>query len=86
MKLEIERFLDRIDGWKRNVHEKLKGLSLEERLAFWRQIHEEARARGMNVVDAEEPEAPAKPVKMPSRRVRRNGKDTKTKRALHHAP
>ena len=68
MKLEIERFLERIDKWKFKVHEELKGLSPAERKAYWSQIHEWARARGLNVVDAEKPEEPAK---KPSKRVRR---------------
>ncbi len=61
MKLEIEKFLDHIDEWKFALHEKLKGLSPAQRKAFWNRIHEEARARGLNVVDPEKPaKRPAK--------------------------
>ena len=67
MKLEIEKFLEHIDEWKFKVHEKLKGLSPAQRKAYWKRIHEEARARGLNVVD------PEKPAKRPTKRVRRTG-------------
>jgi hypothetical protein len=67
MKLEIEKFLDHIDEWKFKVHEELKGLSPAQRKAYWKRIHEEARARGLNVVD------PEKPAKQPAKRVRRTG-------------
>ena len=65
MKLEIEKFLEHINEWKFKVHEELKGLSPAERKAYWSRIHEEARARGLNVVD---PEKPAK-------RIRRTGQE-----------
>ena len=58
MKLEIERFLERIDEWKFKLHEKLKGLSPAQRKAFWNRAHERARARGLNVVDADKPAKP----------------------------
>ena len=64
-KLEIEEFLDHIDQWKFKLHEKLKRMTPAQRKAFWRQTHEEARARGLNVVEPEEP------VKKPTKRVRR---------------
>jgi hypothetical protein len=67
MKLEIERFLDHIDEWKFKVHEELKGLSPAQRKAYWHRIHEEARARGLNVVEEEQP------AKRPTKRVRRTG-------------
>jgi hypothetical protein len=57
MKLEIERFLEHIDEWKFKLHEKLKGMSRARRKAFWNEVHEKARARGLNVV---EPETSAK--------------------------
>jgi hypothetical protein len=66
-KLEIEKFLDHIDEWKFKVHEELKRMTPAQRKAHWKQIHEEARARGLRVVDTEEP---AKP---PTKRVRRTG-------------
>ena len=67
MKLEIEKFLEQIDEWKFKVHEELKGLSPAQRKAYWHRIHEEARARGLNVVEPEEP------TKRPTKRVRRTG-------------
>jgi hypothetical protein len=67
MKLEIEKFLDHIDEWKFKVHEELKGLSPAQRKAYWNRIHEEARARGLSVVE------PEKPSKRPPKRVRRSG-------------
>lgn len=73
MKLEIEKFLDHIEEWKFKLHEKLKGLSAAQRKAFWNRIHEEARARGLNVVDAEEP------AKRTTKRVRRTAKDNLTR-------
>ncbi len=67
MKLEIEEFLDHIDEWKFKLHKRLKGLTPAQRKAFWNRIHEEARARGMNVAD------PEVPVKQPAKRTRRTG-------------
>jgi hypothetical protein len=67
MRLEIDKFLERIDEWKLKVHEALKGLTPAQRKAYWNRVHEEARARGLNVVD---PEKPAKPAKRPSKRAR----------------
>ena len=64
-KLEIEEFLEHVDEWKFKVHEELKGLSPAQRRAYWNRIHEEARARGLNVVE------PEKPGKRPPKRVRR---------------
>ena len=66
-KLEIEEFLEHVDEWKFKVHEDLKGLSPAQRKAYWNRIHEDARARGLNVV---EPEKPAKGL---PKRVRRTG-------------
>ncbi len=70
MKLEIEKFLEHIDEWKLKVHEELKGLSPAQRKAYWHRIHEEARARGLNVVEEKQPE---KPAKRPTKRARRTG-------------
>jgi hypothetical protein len=70
MKLEIEEFLDQIDEWKFKVHEELKGLSPAQRKAYWKRVHDEARARGLNVV---EPAKPTKPAKRPAKRARRTG-------------
>jgi hypothetical protein len=67
MKLEIEKFLDEVDRWKFKVHEKLKQMTPAQRKAFWKQIREDARARGLNVVE------PEKPAKAPPKRRRRTG-------------
>lgn len=50
-----EEFLDHIDEWKFKVHEELKGLSPAQGKAYWKRIHEEARARGLNVAELEKP-------------------------------
>lgn len=55
MKSEIEEFLEHIDEWKFKVHQELKGLSPAQRKAYWRRIHDEARARGLNVINPEKP-------------------------------
>lgn len=49
-----DEFLDHIDEWKAKLSEKLKGMSAAERKAFWRRSHEEARRRGLPVVEADE--------------------------------
>ena len=64
MSSNIEEFLDHLDQWKFKLHERLKRMDAVERKAFWNQIGEEARARGLTVV---EPETPAK---RPTKRVR----------------
>jgi len=64
---DIEEFLDHIDQWKFKVYEELKELSPAERKAYWKRVHEEARARGLNVVE------PEKPAKRSSKRARRTG-------------
>jgi hypothetical protein len=73
MNSEIDELLDHVDGWKLKLHEELKDMSPAQRMAFWNRIHEEARTRGLNVVE---------PAKRPSKRVRQTGKDTK-KRISH---
>jgi hypothetical protein len=67
MNSEIKEFLDHVDRWKLNVHEKVKRLTPAQRKAFWNQIHEDARARGLPVVE------PEKPMNRPTKRVRRSG-------------
>lgn len=57
MNSDLEKFLDHIDQWKFKLHERLKKMTPAQRKAFWAQIHEEARARGLPVV---EPEGPPK--------------------------
>ena len=65
--LEIEKFLDHIDQWKFKLHNKLKVMTPSQRKAFWLQIRDEARARGLDVIEPEEP------AKRPTRRPRRTG-------------
>ncbi len=67
MKLEIEKFLEDVDEWKFKLHEKLKGMTPAQRMAFWKEAHQRARARGLNVVE------PEKPAKRPAKRIRRTG-------------
>lgn len=67
MKLELEQFLDHVDEWKFKLHERLKRMSPAQRKAYWAQIREEARARGLTVVE------PEKPAKRPPKRMRRTG-------------
>jgi hypothetical protein len=66
-KLQIGAFLEEIDQWKFRVHEELKGMTLAQRAAFWNQIHEDARKRGLTVVE------PEKAAKRPTTRARRAG-------------
>jgi hypothetical protein len=67
MNSNIDEYLDHVDQWKFKLHEKLKHMTPAQRQAFWSQIHEEARTRGLPVV---EPEKPARPT---TKRVRRTG-------------
>ena len=67
MNSDIDEFLDHVDQWKFKLHEKLKRMTAAQRKAFWNQIHEEASARGLRVIE------PEKPAKRPTKRVRRTG-------------
>ena len=67
MNSEIDELLDHVDEWKFKLHEKLKNLTPAQRKIFWNRIHEDARARGLNVVE------PEKIAKRPVKRVRRVG-------------
>ena len=67
MNSDMDNFLDHVDQWKFKLHERLKGMTPAQRQAFWNQIHEQARARGLPVVE------PEKPAKRPTKRVRRTG-------------
>ena len=66
MNSEIDEYLNDIDAWKLKLHKRLKGMTATQRRAFWNRIHDEARARGPNVVE------PDKPVKRPAKRIRRS--------------
>ena len=67
MNSNIDEFLDHVDQWKFKLHERLKRMTPAQRKAFWNEIHEQARARGLPVVEQE------KPAKRPAKRVRRTG-------------
>ena len=63
----IDEFLNHVDEWKMQLHEKLKRMTVPQREAFWNQIREQARAGGLRVVE------PEKRPKRPVKRVRRTG-------------
>ena len=65
MSSDINEFLDHVDQWKLKLHEKLKRMTPAQRQAFWNQVHEEARTRGLPVVE------PEKSARRPSKRLRR---------------
>jgi len=67
MSSDIEKFLEHLDQWKFKLHERLKRMTPAQRRAFWKQIREEARARGLHVVEPEEP------AKTTPKRIRRTG-------------
>ena len=67
MNTDIDEFLDHVDQWKSKLHERLKRMTPAQRKAFWNQIHEQARARGLPVVE------PEKQSKRPTKRVCRTG-------------
>ena len=57
MNSEFDDLLDMVDQWTFKVHERLKGLTPQQRRAFWSRIGQRARKMGLNV---SEPEKPAK--------------------------
>jgi hypothetical protein len=63
----IDDYLDHVDEWKARLHEKLKGMNAREREAFWQQIREQARTRGLRVVE------PDKKPKRSAKKARRTG-------------
>src|SRR5438034_639056 len=67
MNSAIDEFLDDVDQWKLNLHKKLKRMTPAQRIAFWTQIHDEARARELPVVE------PENPMNRSTKRVRRSG-------------
>lgn len=69
MNSSIDEFLNHVDQWKLKLHKKLKRMTPLQRKAFWHQIREQARARGLQVVDLEKTE------KRPTKRARRTGKE-----------
>jgi len=67
MNSEIDDLLDMVDQWKFKVHARLKGLTPQQRRAFWSRIGQRARKMGLRVIE------PEKPAKRATRRVRRTG-------------
>jgi hypothetical protein len=67
MKSGIDEYLDHVDEWKLKVHEKLRRMTPQQRKAFWQQIHDQARERGLQVVE------PEKKAKRPPKRPRQTG-------------
>jgi len=67
MNSDIDNLLDMVDQWKFKVHERLKGLTPQQRRAFWSRIGQRARKMGLHVIE------PEKPAKRPTKRVRRTG-------------
>ena len=67
MSSSIDEFLNHVDQWKLKLHKKLKRMTPLQRKAFWQQIHEQARTRGLRVV------APEKKAKRPTKRASRTG-------------
>jgi hypothetical protein len=63
----IDEFLDHVDQWKLQLHDKLKRMTPRQREAFWQQIRDQARARGLRVVE------PDKKAKRTTKRTRRIG-------------
>ena len=67
MNSSIDKFLDHVDEWKFKLHDKLQGMTPARRKEFWNRIQEEARARGLCVVEQE------KQAKQASKQDRRTG-------------
>jgi hypothetical protein len=67
MSSDINDFLDHVDQWKLELHNQLKRMTPAQRRAFWDQIHEEARTRGLPVAEGEGS------AKRPTKRARRSG-------------
>jgi len=63
----IDKLLDHVDKWKLMLHRKLKRMTPTQRKAFWQQYHEQARSRGLRVVDLDQK------VKRHGKRTRRTG-------------
>ena len=54
MNSDIDEFLDHVDEWKFKLHAKLSRMTPAQRKAFWAEVHEKARARGLRVVEPAE--------------------------------
>jgi hypothetical protein len=57
MNFEADELLDTVDEWKFQLHEKLKSMTPEESAAFWKQVRDKARARGLPLAG---PDVPAR--------------------------
>jgi hypothetical protein len=66
MNSDIDDFLDHVDQWKFKLHGRLKRITPAQQ-AFCKQLHEQARARGVPVIE------PERPSTRPTKRVRRTG-------------
>lgn len=67
MNSSIDDYLDHVDQWKFKLHQKLKRMTPAQRRTYWNQIEEQARTRGLPVVETE------KRAKQRTKRVRRTG-------------
>ena len=67
MNSEIDDLLDMVDQWKFKVHQRLKGLTQQQRRTFWSSIGQRARKMGFNVIE------PGKRTKRATKRIRRTG-------------
>lgn len=47
MNFKADDLLDRVDGWKLKLHEKLRSLTPEQRAAFWQATLNDACAAGL---------------------------------------
>jgi hypothetical protein len=54
MNAGIDKFLDHVDEWKFKLHARLSRMTAAQRKAFWAEVHERARARGLGVVEPAE--------------------------------
>lgn len=54
MNYDPDELLAHVDRWKFKLHDKLARMTPAQRAAFWMKIEDEARARGLNVVDPNE--------------------------------
>ena len=54
MNAGTDKFLDHVDEWKLNLHAKLNRQTPAQRKAFWAEVHEKARARGLRVIEPAE--------------------------------
>ena len=58
MNFELDDLLEQVDEWKFKLHDKLAAMTAKQRVAFWKRVMDEARARGFQVVEVDEPARP----------------------------